>query len=84
MVIIRNSEAHRGFKTAHGSYAGPSDAACRVGSQWTPENSRRARGFVLHAALRNLGRRGVANIVERCCDPARMFASELARLPERG
>jgi glutamate/tyrosine decarboxylase-like PLP-dependent enzyme len=82
MVIIRDSDAHRGFKTARCGYAGPQNSAMRDGAQWVPENSRRARGFILYAALRNLGRKGVANMVEQCCGLARMFASELAPIPD--
>jgi glutamate/tyrosine decarboxylase-like PLP-dependent enzyme len=48
---------------------------------WTPEFSRRARGFSVYAALRSLGRTGVAGIVERTCAHARRFAAELERLP---
>ena len=48
---------------------------------WTPEFSRRARGFAVYAALRSLGRSGVAELVERCCRHARRFAEEIARLP---
>jgi glutamate/tyrosine decarboxylase-like PLP-dependent enzyme len=48
---------------------------------WTPEFSRRARGFTVYAALRSLGRRGVQEIVERTCAHARRFAEELAGLP---
>ena len=44
---------------------------------WTPEFSRRARGFTVYAALRQLGRSGVAELVERCCDHARLFAELL-------
>ena len=43
-----------------------------------PEWSRRARGFPAYAALRSLGRRGTAELVERCCDLASSMASELA------
>jgi glutamate/tyrosine decarboxylase-like PLP-dependent enzyme len=46
-----------------------------------PEFSRRARGFPVYAALRSLGRRGVADLVERCCSHARRFAAGLARIP---
>jgi glutamate/tyrosine decarboxylase-like PLP-dependent enzyme len=45
---------------------------------YTPEASRRARGFAVYAALRSLGRRGVAELVERHCAQARRFASLLA------
>lgn len=82
MVMIRAADAHRCLKTARCGYAGPAEPANRDGSQWAPENSRRARGFVLYAALRNFGRRGVQQIVESCCDMAQAFADRLSRLPE--
>jgi glutamate/tyrosine decarboxylase-like PLP-dependent enzyme len=44
----------------------------------TLEASRRARGFATWAAIRQLGRSGVAELVERCCALARRFASRLA------
>ena len=44
---------------------------------WTPESSRRARSFAIWAALRSLGREGVAEMVERCCACARRFAEVL-------
>jgi glutamate/tyrosine decarboxylase-like PLP-dependent enzyme len=44
---------------------------------WTPEFSRRARGFAVYAALQSLGRRGVADLVERSCARARRFAELL-------
>jgi glutamate/tyrosine decarboxylase-like PLP-dependent enzyme len=81
VVVIRATEAHRSLKTARCAYAGPTKTTCRDGSQWVPENSRRARGFVLYAALRNLGKKGVQQIIENCCDLAQIFASELTRLP---
>jgi glutamate/tyrosine decarboxylase-like PLP-dependent enzyme len=49
----------------------------RNGNEYSPESSRRARGFPLYAALRTLGRRGVADLVDRCCDHARRFAALL-------
>jgi glutamate/tyrosine decarboxylase-like PLP-dependent enzyme len=49
--------------------------------QYVPESSRRARGFALYAALRSLGRRGVAELVERCCELARLMAAELESDP---
>ncbi|GAB3161702.1 pyridoxal-dependent decarboxylase [Amycolatopsis stemonae] len=44
----------------------------------TLESSRRARGFAVWAALRELGRDGVAELVDRCCRLARRFARTLA------
>jgi glutamate/tyrosine decarboxylase-like PLP-dependent enzyme len=43
----------------------------------TLESSRRARGFATWAALRELGRDGVAALVERCCAHARRFRDGL-------
>lgn len=40
--------------------------------------SRRARGFATWAALRELGRSGVAGLVDRCCALARRFADGLS------
>ena len=47
---------------------------------WTPEWSRRARGFPTYAALRQLGRNGVAKIVENCCEHARSLVMEIGKL----
>ena len=47
------------------------------GGDFVPESSRRARGFATWAALRSLGRQGVADMVERCCSLARRFAERL-------
>jgi len=44
---------------------------------YTPESSRRARGVEIWAALRTLGRAGVAELVERCCRHATHFAEGL-------
>ena len=44
---------------------------------WVPDFSRRARGFAVYAALRSLGREGIAELVERCCACARRFAEVL-------
>ena len=46
--------------------------------EYTPEMSRRVRGVEVWAALRSLGRSGLAELVERCCRHAGRFAEELA------
>ena len=51
---------------------------------WNPEHSRRARGFAVYAAIRSLGRSGIAELVERCCAHAQRFADGLARARRRG
>ena len=79
LVMVRDPGAHARFKTAGCAYAGAPDAARRDGSTWAPENSRRARAFVLFAALRALGVSGVADLVDRCCDMARLFAGRVVQ-----
>ena len=44
---------------------------------FTPDESRRARGVAVYAALRTLGRRGVTELVDRCCSHARRMAEAL-------
>ena len=51
----------------------------REPAAFTPELSRRARGVEVWAALRTLGRDGVAELVERCCRHAQRFAEGLRR-----
>jgi glutamate/tyrosine decarboxylase-like PLP-dependent enzyme len=51
----------------------------RVPYQFTPELSRRARGIEVWAALRSLGRRGLAEMIERNCRQARRFAKNLQK-----
>jgi glutamate/tyrosine decarboxylase-like PLP-dependent enzyme len=46
-------------------------------SDFVPESSRRARGFAVWAALRELGRDGVRDLVDSCCRLARRFADGL-------
>jgi glutamate/tyrosine decarboxylase-like PLP-dependent enzyme len=49
----------------------------REPSQYVPELSRRARGVAIWAALKSLGRSGLAELVERCCRCAKRFADGL-------
>jgi glutamate/tyrosine decarboxylase-like PLP-dependent enzyme len=44
---------------------------------WVPEYSRRARGFATYAALRSLGRQGIAEQIERSCSQASRMADAL-------
>jgi len=55
--------------------------AVRDQVDWVPEFSRRARGFAVYAALRSLGRNGLAELVERTCDCAQRFADGIVELP---
>jgi glutamate/tyrosine decarboxylase-like PLP-dependent enzyme len=48
------------------------------GGDFVPESSRRARGLATWAAIRQLGREGIAELVDRCCALARRLAGRLA------
>lgn len=50
-------------------------------SDWNPEWSRRGRGVATYAALRQLGREGVADLIERCCRHAQTLVTQIGRLP---
>jgi glutamate/tyrosine decarboxylase-like PLP-dependent enzyme len=50
----------------------------RDNMNWVPETSRRARGVATYAALRSLGRVGVADLVNRCCANAQRFAAAVS------
>ena len=83
LVLCKDAEAHRAAMTVSASYLIQDDGARAVRDQvdWVPEFSRRARGFAVYAALRSLGRRGLAELVERTCECAQRFAGEITSLP---
>jgi glutamate/tyrosine decarboxylase-like PLP-dependent enzyme len=70
----RSAMSHRAPYLVH-------DLAARDQIDWNPEWSRRARGFATYAALRQLGRLGIADLIERCCAHAGALVSGLAALP---
>ncbi|MES2392094.1 MAG: aminotransferase class V-fold PLP-dependent enzyme [Acidobacteriota bacterium] len=79
-AFIRNPDAHQAAFAQHASYV-HHDATARNSMDWTPEYSRRARGFSTYAALRELGRTGVASLIDRCCRHAHSIAARIAALP---
>jgi glutamate/tyrosine decarboxylase-like PLP-dependent enzyme len=76
VALVRDPGALRRAMSFSTSYL-PSSGR-REPADYTPELSRRARGVEVWAALRSLGRRGVADLVERCCRHARRLADGLA------
>ena len=79
IALCAHPAAHRAAMTVQAGYLiQAEDGGERDAVDWTPEFSRRARGFAVYAALRSLGRSGVAELVERCCAHARRFAELLA------
>jgi glutamate/tyrosine decarboxylase-like PLP-dependent enzyme len=78
IVFVRDAAAHRAAMTMGAAYYVLGDGA-RDGFDWVPESSRRARGFAVWAALRQLGRDGLAEAIERSCRSAERAAAALGR-----
>jgi len=78
LAFCAHPDAHRAAMSVTASYLVHSgDDRERDQVDWTPEFSRRARGFPIYAAIRSLGRAGIAELVEGCCANARRFAALL-------
>ena len=81
LVFCAHPGAHRAAMGSHASYLVHSENRERDELDWNPEFSRRARGFAVYAALRSLGRSGVADLVNRCCAHGRRFADAFTQVP---
>ena len=81
LVFCADPQAHRAAMGARAGYLVHGSAGERDALDHNPEHSRRARGFAVYAALRALGRGGVADLVERSCALARRFATQLGATP---
>ena len=78
LAFCAHPDAHRAAMSVTASYLiHAEDRRERDQVDWTPEFSRRARGFPIYAAIRSLGRTGIAELVERCCSHAQRFAELL-------
>lgn len=75
VALVRDSAAIYEALNTQAAYLPP--GALRDPMQWTPESSRRARGVEVWAALKSLGRSGLAEMVERTCRHATRFAEGL-------
>jgi glutamate/tyrosine decarboxylase-like PLP-dependent enzyme len=79
-AFVSDAKAHRDSMSHRAVYLTHDDQA-RDQIDWNPEWSRRARGFPTYAALRQLGRQGIADLINRCCRYTRTLVSRLATLP---
>jgi glutamate/tyrosine decarboxylase-like PLP-dependent enzyme len=77
IAFVQDGAALRSAMAITAEYL-PTETGSRNPSDYTPELSRRARGVEIWAALRQLGRQGLADLVDRCCAHARRFADGLA------
>src|SRR5581483_6646714 len=79
LVFVADPVAHRAAFAQDTSYSGPI-ASLRNQKDWNPEWSRRGRGFAAYAAIRSLGRSGIADLVERCCRHATRLTEGIGAL----
>lgn len=77
LAFVRDAKALQAAMAITAEYL-PTQGGFRNPGDFTPELSRRARGVDVWAALRTLGRAGVAELIERNCAQARRFATRLA------
>jgi glutamate/tyrosine decarboxylase-like PLP-dependent enzyme len=77
LVFVKNKEALTQAMSSSASYLPTS--GMREPFQYVPEMSREARGVAVWAALKSLGRKGLAEMIERHCLYAQQFARHLAQ-----
>jgi glutamate/tyrosine decarboxylase-like PLP-dependent enzyme len=80
IILTAHRESHRRAMTLAAAYIHATESE-RDAHEFVPEESRRARGVPVYAALRTLGRSGLRDLVERCCAHARRMAAALAMHP---
>lgn len=79
-AFVAHPDAHRASMSQRAAYL-THDGVARDELDWNPDWSRRARGFPTYAALRQLGRDGVASLIERCCEHAKALVTGIGSLP---
>jgi glutamate/tyrosine decarboxylase-like PLP-dependent enzyme len=77
IAMVADPEAHQRAMSLHAEYIPKADIA-RDPIDWNPEMSRRSRALAVYATIRQLGRQGIAEIVERDCEMARRIADGLS------
>ena len=78
-AFINDATAHRNAMSYRASYV-PLNGEVREQADWNPEWSRRGRGFATYAALRELGRDGIGDMIARCCAAASALVTGIATL----
>ncbi|OGU28192.1 MAG: pyridoxal-dependent decarboxylase [Ignavibacteria bacterium GWA2_35_9] len=76
IVFVKNPDDLRTAMSMQGAYL--DQTGKRIPYQYTPELSRKARGIEIWAALKSLGRKGLAEMIERTCRHAKRFAEGLS------
>ena len=81
IAAVADASAHRAAMTSTSAYIPAHAEDVPWGVDWNPEFSRRTRGVPVYAALRSLGRKGIAGLIDGCCDHAVRMAERLAGAP---
>jgi glutamate/tyrosine decarboxylase-like PLP-dependent enzyme len=77
IVCVAHPAAHRAAMSPNAAYLIRASGDARDGMDWAPEASRRGRAVPVYATLRTLGRRGIEELVVRCCRLASRAADRL-------
>jgi glutamate/tyrosine decarboxylase-like PLP-dependent enzyme len=78
-AFVADPESHRASMAGNASYITLASNA-RDQMDWNPEWSRRSRCFASYAAIRSLGRQGIADLVERCSKHAHSIVARIGKL----
>ena len=77
VIIVRDKRHLNAAMSSSAAYL--AEGKTRDSHLFVPEMSRRARAIEIWAALRSLGRTGLADLIDRCCEHARRFAEAFRR-----
>jgi aromatic-L-amino-acid decarboxylase len=78
-AFVRDRDAHRASMTISASYITLEEQA-RNEIDWNPEWSRRSRGFTVYAAIKELERSGLEELIDRSCSRAKAIVSGVGKL----
>lgn len=79
-AFVADPVAHQASMSMQASYLVHADQA-RDQVDWNPELSRRGRGVATYAAIRELGRQGIADLVDRTCRHTHALVTRIGALP---
>jgi glutamate/tyrosine decarboxylase-like PLP-dependent enzyme len=79
-AFVAHPQAHRDAMSYQASYVSHHEEA-REQKDWNPEWSRRGRGVATYAAIRQLGKQGIAGLIESNCESAHALVTRISALP---
>jgi glutamate/tyrosine decarboxylase-like PLP-dependent enzyme len=80
-AFVADSRPHQAAMSHRASYL-THDAVARDQMDWTPEWSHRGRGIATYAAIRQLGKQGVAELIERTSQYTNQLVTRISELPD--